>query len=136
MAQLIMSLVASSTSPEEVLWISEFAAELNTAAKYRRWTTALNWLIQLHVQRPGHCTCDIREQRDWSHQFHGEYNRRIRGVIDLVPGARAGLHKALYRDLHGPLLEGDAAFGRISHREGGKLVLDFLRARPAMEWFR
>lgn len=133
--QLIMSLVAASTSPEEILWISEFAAELNAAAETHRWGPVLGRLENLHIWRPGYCYCGIREQRDWLHHYHGEYNRRIKAAINLIPGVRAAVRKALYDDITAPM-DTEALTGRVFvNREQGNLLLDFLRVTPRLEWF-
>ena len=135
MAQLVMSLVAASTSPEESLWISELAAELNTASETHQWGPVLGRLELLHIWRPGYCYCGPREQRDWLHQFHGEYNRRIKAAINLIPGVRAGVRRALYDDLTAPC-DSEALTGRVFiNREQGNLLLDFLRVKPRLEWF-
>lgn len=131
----MLAYVAAATSPEELLWLGEFAAELKTAAETRRWGPILGRLENSFIWRPGYCYCGIREQRDWLHIYHGEYNRRIRATIDLIPGVRAAVRKALYDDITAPM-DTEALTGRVFvNREQGRLLLDFLRVKPRLEWF-
>lgn len=134
MTQLLLRLAVVPASVEESKWLEDFTAELLSAAKYSRWTAVLHQLVQLGVERPGFCSCSPREQGDWLHRNHGAYNRTVRDAIDSVPRARAGIRKALYRDLHGPVSE-DGVYGKIAHREAGSFLGDFLREKPTYEWF-
>jgi hypothetical protein len=121
--------------PEELGWIAEFTKTLQDKVVTKQWTALLHHLVQLGVALPSSCRCDADWEKDsWRHQNHGQYNTQIRAAI-ITTGARAGLYKALYRDIHGP--DGfDATYGRVALRSYGYELLDFLRVKPEKEWFK
>lgn len=125
--------------PREVSdWFAQFAACLAVAAEKRKWMRALTTLAMLEPQIPGCCDCEVepRYLQDpvlaAMHKHHADYNRELRAIIMAVPGARAALHKAMYRDLQrvGPEDKWPQSCGR------GVLLLDFLRVMPTKAWFR
>lgn len=121
--------------PEELGWIAEFTKILQEKVPLKQWTGILHYLVQLGVVLPSACRCEQAwEKETWLHKNHAMYNNQIRAAI-MTMGARAGLYKALYRDIHGP--NGfDETYGRVAQRSYGRELLDFLRLEPTKEWFR
>lgn len=122
-------------TPEELGWVTEFTKALEEKVPTRQWTALLNHLVQLGVALPAACRCEQDwEKESWLHQNHAAYNTQIRAAI-IATGAREGLYKALYRDIHGP--DGcDETYGRVALRSYGHELLDFLRVKPTKEWFK
>lgn len=124
-------------TPEELGWIKEFTAKLQDLAPKRQWTALLHTLVQMGVALPSACGCEQAwELETWLHKNHADFNSQIRAAI-MATGAREGLYKALYRDVHGPSFSPELAdCGRVAQRVYGELLLDFLRVKPTKEWFK
>jgi hypothetical protein len=121
--------------PEELGWLADFSKILEEKVPQRQWTAILHSLVQLGVVLPSACRCEqMWETETWLHKNHAQYNMKIRSAI-IATGAREGLYKALYADIHGP--DGfDETYGRVARREYGQELLDFLRVEPTKEWFK
>jgi len=124
-------------TPEELGWIEAFTKALQEQAASKKWTLLLHHLVQLGIAVPGDCRCEAEwELNSWLHKNHVEYNRKVRAAIMATAGARDGLYKALYRDIHGPGTPEMPEYGRVALRIYGELLLDFLKAEPQRSWFR
>lgn len=121
-------------TPEELGWVAELTKTLKEKVPQKEWTALLNHLVQMGIALPAACTCaEAWEVDTWLHKNHAEYNVQVRAAV-MATGARAGLYKALYRDITGPL---DAeGYGKIARREYGFVLLDFLRIKPLRNWFK
>ncbi len=122
-------------TPEELGWVAKFTQVLQEKVPKKQWTALLHHLVQMGVALPSACGCEKSwELESWLHKNHAEYNTQVRAAI-IATGAREGLHKSLYRDIHGPTGV-DATYGRVALRSYGRELLDFLRVEPTKEWFR
>jgi len=122
-------------TPEELGWIDDFTVNLAANAHPRKWTKLLHSLVMMGVELPEACSCCGVGLEDWLHANHAEYNRHVRAAIMAYPDARRGLYKALYRDINGPMGPDDT-YGRIALRSYGRELLDFLKVKPTLGWFK
>lgn len=127
-------------SAEDLGLMAAFARALTEAQSTRKWTRALHHLTQLGIELPGACDCALNyplPEQNPLHGRHGDWNARVRAIIQSIPGARQALRKALDRDLReeAPVPE-RPDLGRIAAKVYGELLADFLRAKPTKAWFR
>ena len=124
----------------EMGWLEDFSKSVQEKAATRRWTSLLMHFQQLGVDLPKTCCCDwVGDRQSWLHENHAEYNRRVYATITTL-GTRKQLHKAMVRMLEGEpvMLNGEKYLPTHPQllRSHGELLLDFLRAKPKLEWFR
>lgn len=115
-------------------YAASFEEKVAILAPLKKWTLLLGFFAQYGVDLPAACTCD-RYSDTWVHEHHGRHNRDMRAIIMAFPGARAALHKALSRELGSPLNPEDPRFGYRILRTYALDLEDFLREKPAMDWF-